>query len=314
MDPLGLILDEELAEIAPFVDESSKHINDIGRFGAFLIGVGISIIKPMTDLKMLGTSVALEVLTVFNPFNIGNIEYNNYTENVDKAIEIIESSLQHQDSYYWGRMIGDLITIRIGTFGVVKGISIIVFGLGGGTAGGAVEVSSGVAVLTLGATLSLAGAVIATGATVTAAGGALVYQGGGSFFKHANEFFDKLFCEDAGIDAVGDAASNWTKGIKATQEVIPGTNVPKSFVMEGKYVNGKEVWVHDNATKHMGEFVNSAKGSVLVENELMASFNNTVSKILPKVKSGTNFFNLNGWEIGINGDTGVTYHALYTGR
>ena len=54
-------------------------------------------------------------------------------------------------------------------------------------------------------------------------------------------------------------------GIKATQEVISGTNIPKSFVLEGVTINGKEVWVHANATKHMGEFVNSARGSVLVE-------------------------------------------------
>ena len=102
-----------------------------------------------------------------------------------------------------------------------------------------------------------------------------------------------------------------SNGIKATQEVIPGTNVPKSFIMEGKVVNGKEVWVHGNATKHIGEFVNSANNSVLVERELMESFQNTVSEILPNVQPGRNFFNLNGWEIGINGDTGVIYHALY---
>lgn len=84
--------------------------------------------------------------------------------------------------------------------------------------------------------------------------------------------------------------------------------------MEGTMVNGKEVWVHGNATKHMGEFVNSAKGSILVENELMASFQNSVKQILPNVNSGKNFFNnINGWEIGINGDTGVIYHALYRG-
>ena len=132
--------------------------------------------------------------------------------------------------------------------------------------------------------------------------------------KYGDNVYYVVKQEGKVVRVTGGAASNWTKGIKATQEVIPGTNIPKSFVMEGKYVNGKEVWVHGNATEHMGEFVNSAKGSVLVENELMASFNNTVSEILPKVKSGTNSFNQNGWEIGINGDTGVIYHALYTGR
>lgn len=61
----------------------------------------------------------------------------------------------------------------------------------------------------------------------------------------------------------------------------------------------------------MREFIKSAKDSIITENELMLSFQDSVSSILPKVKHGRNFFNVNGWEIGINGDTGVIYHALY---
>jgi len=82
--------------------------------------------------------------------------------------------------------------------------------------------------------------------------------------------------------------------------------------MEGKYVNGNEVWVHGNATKHMGEFINSAKGSVLVESEMMQSFKSAVDQVLTKpLQPGKNFFdNIGGWEIGINGETGVIYHAL----
>lgn len=52
--------------------------------------------------------------------------------------------------------------------------------------------------------------------------------------------------------------------------------------------------------------------SLIIENELMISFQDSVKQILPKVQSERNFFqNVNGWEIGINGDTGVIYHALY---
>jgi hypothetical protein len=103
----------------------------------------------------------------------------------------------------------------------------------------------------------------------------------------------------------------WNKNINATQEVIEGTNIPKSFTIKGMKVNGNEVWVHGNATKHMGEFVKSAKGSIMVENELLLSFQDSLTKVLPKVQPGRNFFNIGGWEIGINGDTGVIYHALY---
>ena len=126
-------------------------------------------------------------------------------------------------------------------------------------------------------------------------------------------YFQKEQCPGAGQAASGSNGYQitWNKSINATQEMIEGTNIPKSFTIKDAYVNGKEVWVHGNATKHMGEYINSANGSVIVENELMISFQDSVSQILPNVQPGRNFFHINGWEIGINGDTGVIYHALY---
>lgn len=61
----------------------------------------------------------------------------------------------------------------------------------------------------------------------------------------------------------------------------------------------------------MGEFINSANSSIIVENELMLSFQEAVNSIIPQIQHGRNLFNINGWEIGINGDTGVIYHALF---
>ena len=61
----------------------------------------------------------------------------------------------------------------------------------------------------------------------------------------------------------------------------------------------------------MAEIVNASNGSILVENEMMISFEESVAEILPKVKNGRNFFeNVNGWEIGIDGSDGTIYHAL----
>lgn len=102
----------------------------------------------------------------------------------------------------------------------------------------------------------------------------------------------------------------WNKNILATQEVIEGTNIPKSFVISGQSINGKEIWLHGNGTKHMGEFVQSANGSIIVENELMISFQEAVAQIPSEIQSGRHYFNINGWEIGINGETGVIFHAL----
>ncbi len=103
----------------------------------------------------------------------------------------------------------------------------------------------------------------------------------------------------------------WNRNVNRTQDLIPNTNIPKSFTLKGVHVKGKEIWVHGNASKHMGEFINSAKGSIITENELMLSFQNSLTSILSKVNPGRNFFNINGWEIGINGDTGGIYHDLY---
>lgn len=159
---------------------------------------------------------------------------------------------------------------------------------------------------------------IAAGVALTALGLLGMY----SSYSNAMWAMQGVTANAANVAATAEAGSSeggtgskyeitWNKTINATQEVIEGTNIPKSFTINGLNVNGKEVWVHGNATKHMGEFINSAKGTIIGENELMLSFQETVSQILPEVQSGRNFFNINGWEIGINGDTGVIYHALY---
>uniref|UniRef100_A0A4Y8PXR6 Hint domain-containing protein n=1 Tax=Paenibacillus athensensis TaxID=1967502 RepID=A0A4Y8PXR6_9BACL len=125
--------------------------------------------------------------------------------------------------------------------------------------------------------------------------------------------FHTYFVSDLGIWVHNTSCFNWS-AIKGTQPVIDGTNIPRSFVINGLKVNGKEVWVGGNATKHMGEFVTSANkagGGLLSENEIMESFMNA-AKLAAKqeLKHGDNRLFVGGWEIGINGETGVIYHAL----
>lgn len=95
---------------------------------------------------------------------------------------------------------------------------------------------------------------------------------------------------------------------------MEGTNVPRSFVIKGLEVNGKEIWVGGNATKHIGEFITSANksgGGLLAESEIMDSFMRAAKLASRKgLKAGDNQLFIGGWEIGINGTTGVIYHAL----
>ena len=105
---------------------------------------------------------------------------------------------------------------------------------------------------------------------------------------------------------------NWQDDIRATQETIQGTNVPRSFVLKGRIVNGKEVWVHGHATKHMEEsIVKYARGSTLYEGELMNSFIADVDRLVPKaVPGGRMFFETPFWRIGIDTNDAVIFHAL----
>lgn len=52
------------------------------------------------------------------------------------------------------------------------------------------------------------------------------------------------------VDAVQAAGSNNIR--LATQPVMPGTSIPKSFELT---VNGEVFWVNPNATKHMAEYL-----------------------------------------------------------
>ena len=67
--------------------------------------------------------------------------------------------------------------------------------------------------------------------------------------------------------------------IKATQAIIPGTAIPKSFEIASK---GGEFWVHPNATKHMVEYLARNGGlspSSLVRSQLiLTSFRQAINQ------------------------------------
>lgn len=110
---------------------------------------------------------------------------------------------------------------------------------------------------------------------------------------------------------VPELSDNWKDNITSDSGVRDGTDIPSSFELKGYEVNGNKVKVHPNATKHMAERVNAANGSILVENEMMISFEESVASVLPNVKDSRYFFeNVNGWELGIDGSDGTVYHAL----
>lgn len=85
-------------------------------------------------------------------------------------------------------------------------------------------------------------------------------------------------------------------------------------------MNETPVWVHANATKHIGIFINRVnesgvgEGGLLVEREIMNSFLNAARLALQEpLIEGRNFLIVGGWEIGIDTTTSVIYHARMLG-
>src|SRR5690606_31548887 len=104
--------------------------------------------------------------------------------------------------------------------------------------------------------------------------------------------------------------------IKATEDVIEGTSIPRSFEIVSE---GGHFWVHPNATKHMAEYLtrNGLSHSSSVESQAMlTSFLQAVNQATAQGFKNEEMVNVGRWEIifsaGRAGDAlPVIKHALY---
>ena len=64
-------------------------------------------------------------------------DYNQNNNDINLLIKLIESKIQHQDSYYLGRTIGDVAMLAIGIYGIAAGINKIIVGFSIGAGGAA---------------------------------------------------------------------------------------------------------------------------------------------------------------------------------
>jgi filamentous hemagglutinin len=110
--------------------------------------------------------------------------------------------------------------------------------------------------------------------------------------------------------------------IKGTQDVYPGSVIPRSFEM--KLPNGQTVWVHGNATEHMAEYAASkalthtpeaVRLTSQVQLESFQSAVNTATKI--KMPYGERI-SVDGWQLEFKppraeGELPAIIHARYTG-
>lgn len=81
--------------------------------------------------------------------------------------------------------------------------------------------------------------------------------------------------------------------------------MPESFDLA---VGGQKFYVHPNATKHMTEYASSHQLSNVPTSSLAGSVESALAQGL---RPGRNFLRVGPWELGIDTNSNVIYHALY---
>ena len=112
--------------------------------------------------------------------------------------------------------------------------------------------------------------------------------------------------------------------ITSTADNMPATEIPATFKIELNgninYVNPETgtntLWTNSNATKHMGEYVSrfgEESWSIGTRSQAMLeSYSASLNKAMETIGTETpgRYFGIYGnWELGINTETGVVYHA-----
>ena len=112
--------------------------------------------------------------------------------------------------------------------------------------------------------------------------------------------------------------------ITSTADNMPATEIPATFKidLDGNinYVNPKTgtntLWTNSNATKHMGEYVSrfgDESWSIGTRSQVMLeSYSASLNKAMETIGTeapGRYFGTYGNWELGINTETGVVYHA-----
>ena len=112
--------------------------------------------------------------------------------------------------------------------------------------------------------------------------------------------------------------------ITSTADNMPATEIPATFKidLDGNinYVNPKTgtntLWTNSNATKHMGEYVSrfgEESWSIGTRSQVMLeSYSASLNKAMETIgieASGRYFGTYGNWELGINTETGIVYHA-----
>lgn len=115
----------------------------------------------------------------------------------------------------------------------------------------------------------------------------------------------------------------WDK-VSGTADNTPGTEIPATFQINLDdsiyYINPETgtntLWTNANATEHMAEYVGrfgeESRSIGIRSQEMLESYSASLNEAMSALSSkppGRYFDTYGNWELGINTQTGVVYHA-----
>ena len=151
-----------LAAMTKEIQKYTKHFTDSLRFESLMKGLAVALATNLAGPGYIGLSVAFEILDICGEKGISYLFQEYYKESLgtlDK--KIINSFIYYEDSYYLGKMIGDLSGVAVGLFGAAKGLTKIIEGIKGAFAGAGLSVGSGGTLSVVGASIGAASVALA---------------------------------------------------------------------------------------------------------------------------------------------------------
>ncbi len=217
------------------INSITKHFTDEDRAGHVMMGIAVSMAKAMLDNAELPILFVLDLVNSLTKSKFTMEYYERYMKGSDALVAKIAENVVYEDSFYFGKMLGDIGLMGLGIGVGIKGIVEILSGLGigfSGGAGGAALVASGAGapagVGLIAGSLTEAGVLIAEGGVSLSIGLALAKTGAGEFGKDKKQFdyFTKQSCgksstsspsakkvrPESGITGRKKHGVNWTEG------------------------------------------------------------------------------------------------------
>ena len=186
------------------IEELKKHLSNPLRRKDLYAGFAVSLAKTMIDSGAVPLATVLDFVNKLTGRSITSDYYNAYIRGSNKLVEQLSSMVKYQDSFYFGKSLGDVAVLVIGIYKTIEGVGKIIGGVIDAIAGvvaGAAETATGAGAVaaapTVSAAISTAIALVGEGSLSLAIGAELVAIGQGNLDGDLEKYnyYSKLACE-----------------------------------------------------------------------------------------------------------------------